>query len=211
MPVSGQPDPRANQKRRTRRAIVEAGTALMAQGVTPTIARVADAAEVSRATAYRYFPTQDALLAEILDVSPPVAPVDTAVAMFSTEEPETRVTTILDLFVPAIIEHEGQYRAAVRTYLDSWFESQPAAPDTAPILREGRRLRWIDDALASLAADLSPQTWSRLRAGLSLVVSMESIFVLKDICEFTDNEVLDALQWSAAAILRAAANETSNL
>lgn len=211
MSVSGQPDPRANQKRRTRRAIVEAGTALMAQGVTPTIARVADAAEVSRATAYRYFPTQDALLTEILDVSPPVAPVDAAVAVFSTEEPETRVTTILDLFVPAIIEHEGQYRAAVRTYLDSWFESHPAAPDPAPILREGRRLRWIDDALASMAADLSPQTWSRLRAGLSLVISMESIFVLKDICEFTDDEVLDALQWSAAAILRAASNETSNL
>lgn len=179
----------------------------MARGVTPTIARVADEAAVSRATAYRYFPTQDALLTEILDVSPPVAPVDAAIERFTTEDPGQRVQAILDLFVPAITEQEGQYRAAARAYLDAWFEARADGADRAPFAREGRRLRWLDEALSPLADELSPRSWWRLRAGLSLIIGMESIFVLKDICGLDDDAVLEALQWSADAILRAALPE----
>src|SRR5689334_2091027 len=56
---------RVNQKRRTRAAIVAAAKGLMSQGVTPTVAQAAEAALVSRTTAYRYFPTQDSLLLEL--------------------------------------------------------------------------------------------------------------------------------------------------
>ena len=56
---------RERQKNRTRRAVVEAASALVREGRTPTVAEAAEAAEVSRATAYRYFPTQDMLLAEV--------------------------------------------------------------------------------------------------------------------------------------------------
>jgi AcrR family transcriptional regulator len=55
---------RVNQKRRTRAAIVAAAVELVEQGQSPTVAEVADAALVSRATAYRYFPTQEYLLFE---------------------------------------------------------------------------------------------------------------------------------------------------
>jgi AcrR family transcriptional regulator len=51
-----------NQKRRTRAALVEAAQRLLDQGRTPTVADVADEALVSRATAYRYFPSQEHLL-----------------------------------------------------------------------------------------------------------------------------------------------------
>src|SRR5690606_22736132 len=43
---------------RTRRLMLETATALMQQGVTPSVSDVAEAAAVSRATAYRYFPSQ---------------------------------------------------------------------------------------------------------------------------------------------------------
>src|SRR4051794_3607591 len=55
---------RVNQKRRTRTAIVDAALALLDEGTTPTVAHAAEAARVSRATAYRYFPTQESLLLE---------------------------------------------------------------------------------------------------------------------------------------------------
>src|ERR687883_1696561 len=55
---------RINQKRRTREAILAAAVELVEQGQSPTVAEVADAALVSRATAYRYFPTQEYLLFE---------------------------------------------------------------------------------------------------------------------------------------------------
>jgi len=55
---------RANQKLRTRRALLETAAAMIAKGQRPTVTEVADAAEVSRRTAYRYFPTQVKLMTE---------------------------------------------------------------------------------------------------------------------------------------------------
>jgi AcrR family transcriptional regulator len=42
--------------------MLETAIALMQQGQTPSVSAVAEAAEVSRATAYRYFPSQAALV-----------------------------------------------------------------------------------------------------------------------------------------------------
>ena len=53
---------RIDQKRRTRDALIAAARELVASGQTPTVERAADAASISRTTAYRYFPNQRALL-----------------------------------------------------------------------------------------------------------------------------------------------------
>ena len=57
---------RDKQKTRTRRDLVGAALRLIADGATPTVTQVADAAEVSRRTAYRYFPSAEQLIAEAL-------------------------------------------------------------------------------------------------------------------------------------------------
>ena len=57
---------RMNQKRRTRAALMAAAIEFVRRGETPTIPQVAEAALVSKSTAYRYFPSQEALLAEAL-------------------------------------------------------------------------------------------------------------------------------------------------
>src|ERR1700755_2447364 len=56
--------PRDRQTQRTRRALIAAADELFAEGGVPTVAAVAERADVARATAYRYFPTQEALLLE---------------------------------------------------------------------------------------------------------------------------------------------------
>src|SRR5687768_11816512 len=53
---------RTAQKMRTRKALVDAARALIVSGVTPTVEEAADAASISRTTAYRYFPNQRDLL-----------------------------------------------------------------------------------------------------------------------------------------------------
>ena len=58
---------RSNQKRRPMQALVDAATALANSGRTPTFQQVADEAKVSRATAYRYFPSQAALVHAVVD------------------------------------------------------------------------------------------------------------------------------------------------
>ena len=55
---------RSNQKRRTRQDLLQAAARLMKSGQTPTLAEVAEEALISRATAYRYFSSLEALLAE---------------------------------------------------------------------------------------------------------------------------------------------------
>ena len=55
---------RVNQKARTRQAIVRAAGALLRDGRKPSLEEIAEAAQVSRATAYRYFPGLDALLSD---------------------------------------------------------------------------------------------------------------------------------------------------
>ena len=53
---------RVDQKRRTRAALVDAARELVALGETPTVEAAAEAASISRTTAYRYFSNQRALL-----------------------------------------------------------------------------------------------------------------------------------------------------
>ena len=61
MPVKRRAD-RPAQRRRTRKAIVDATMALLARGGKPSVEEVAAAADVSRRTVYLYFPTFDQLL-----------------------------------------------------------------------------------------------------------------------------------------------------
>ena len=65
---------RPNQKTRTRKDLLQAASRLMKEGRSPTLEEVAETALVSRATAYRYFPSVEALLVEAsVDVAVPEA------------------------------------------------------------------------------------------------------------------------------------------
>ncbi|HET7483433.1 MAG TPA: TetR/AcrR family transcriptional regulator, partial [Actinomycetota bacterium] len=68
MVVSRQAPGRARQKSRTRRALIEAARESFREGHVPTIATAAELADISRATAYRYFPTQLDLLRAVMEV-----------------------------------------------------------------------------------------------------------------------------------------------
>src|SRR5579875_1425547 len=55
---------RENQKRRTRQALVQTAGRLIAAGARPSVSEVAEAAEISPRTAYRYFPNVEQLTVE---------------------------------------------------------------------------------------------------------------------------------------------------
>ena len=81
---------RPNQRLRTRHDLLSAAARLLKQGRTPSLEQVAEAAMVSRATAYRYFPSIDALLVE----APIEGEAPDAEALFKesrSADPEVRV------------------------------------------------------------------------------------------------------------------------
>src|SRR4051812_50019922 len=53
-----------SKRLRTRARLLATAARLIADGLTPSTTEVAEAAGVSRRTAYRYFPTQEQLLVE---------------------------------------------------------------------------------------------------------------------------------------------------
>jgi AcrR family transcriptional regulator len=204
-----QEDPRANQKARTRAAIVEAALRLYRGGATPTVAQAAAQARVSRATAYRYFPTQEALLVELV-VTPGVARVEGLLADLSTGDVEQRLLLLLDTFGPLVIAEETQLRQALRVYLDTWLRSRRHPDAEAPAVREGRRMRWLDQVLGPLPG-LSEAERRRLRAALALTLGIDSVVIMKDVCGLDDDEALAVLRWVATTLLRAALDERSPL
>ena len=68
----------------------------VAPGTPPTVAEAAEEAKVSRATAYRYFPTQEALLIEIASLTPLVKPVEKALDELSTDDVEAWLLVMID-------------------------------------------------------------------------------------------------------------------
>lgn len=196
-----QEDPRGRQKARTRAAIVEAAQRLRgAAGETPTVAAAATEAGVSRATAYRYFPTQEALDVELTDVTPAVAAAEAALAGLDTDDVERRLLALLDTFNPIAVREEEHFRRALLVYLDTWLRSRRAGEDV-PAVREGRRMRWLDEVLAP--AGLDAERRKRLQAALALTLGMDSLVVMKDVCGLDDEESLAVLRFAATAILHA--------
>jgi AcrR family transcriptional regulator len=193
---------RVNQKRRTREAIVDAAVALMDDGTTPTVAQAAEVALVSRTTAYRYFPTQESLLLEITlhsdveDIEAVVAePVDADHAV-------ERTLDVLHRFNLHVLAEEVRFRSAVRVYQELWFTAS-AAGERAPVVREGRRTRWLQTCLAPLRERAGDDAIERLVLGLSMLMGMEAMITLLDVCRLSSNEALAVADWAARALVDA--------
>ncbi|WP_167772502.1 TetR/AcrR family transcriptional regulator [Ramlibacter henchirensis] len=200
------PDPRANQKQRTRQALVEAASELVKTGQEPTLAEVADRAKVSRATVYRYFPTPESLLIEVAQVNPAAEPVERWLQTLDVEDPGERLKGLLSTFNKVVLAEQVTLRTALRAYLDTTLENHRRGEVTATV-REGRRIRWLDEALRPVKAQLTPAKWRRLRAALALTLGIEAIVVQKDVCQASNSEALATLDWAAQVLLRAALDE----
>jgi AcrR family transcriptional regulator len=171
------------------------------------VAEAAQAARVSRATAYRYFPTQESLSVEISNVSPAVDPVERLLEELGDEDAEARLLKVLDRLNPIVFAEEVPMRTALRSYLDTWLENRKKGA-AAPPVREGRRMRWLDKVLEPVRGELSDAEWRRLRCALALTMSIDAMVVMKDVCRLQkEQEALDVLRWAASAMLRAALGE----
>ena len=196
---------RVNQKLRTRGAIVTAAQQLLEQrGEIPTVAEAAEAALVSRTTAYRYFPTQESLVLE-LSVTVDVPAIEELVGRpAGPDDAVDRVLEIAGTFNEHVLADEELYRRAMRAYLDLWLAAREKDPaESFPTVREGRRMRWFADALAPLRGSVPDSTLRRMQLALCMVMGSEAIVVMRDVCRLEPEEALAVTRWAAEAILQA--------
>lgn len=187
---------REAQRRRTRAALIEATTRLLAEERTPSVDEIAAAADVSRRTVYMHFPTLDQLL------------LDAAVGALVSSEIDRRLSEA------TVGADAAQRTAALAEALTD------LAPQTLPLGRKivrltvdaadrpgsgrgHRRIAWIEKALEPLRQSLSEEQYARLVSALSLVIGWEAMIVLRDVRGLSPDEEKTVTTWAARALVDA--------
>jgi AcrR family transcriptional regulator len=200
--------PRERQRRRTRKAIVDAAAQLIAQGQTPSMANIAQAADVSRRTVYLYFPTLEQLL---LDATLGLLTEHSVDAALDSVEDDADAEVRIDRVLRAIGELNAETLPLGRSLIRLTVESPPAAAETTPEApRRGyRRIAWIERALLPLRDRLDPPAFERLVSALAVIVGWEAFIVLSDVRGLPAPEQVELTTWAARTLVRAALTEST--
>jgi AcrR family transcriptional regulator len=193
---------RANQKHRTRQALIDAALALRDEGRNPTLAEVAEHALVSRATAYRYFPSIEALISETA-TDRGMQPLDRF--WQPGDDPVEGIGRAANELSKLLIEDEAGLHVMERSFMTVWLESE--SHETP--LRPGRRMHYIEPIVDSLKDVLTPAARKRLKQALSIVMGTEALIAVRDISRASKDEAIDATAWAARSLVRQALAEAA--
>lgn len=197
MTVPYQQSGRVQQKARTLQALLGATRELVASGITPTVEEAATKASVSRTTAYRYFPTQHALLV--------AAYPETDQKSVLGNDPPADLGTRFDIVFTEMARQVTDNEIALRAMLRLSLETPSKRGEL--LLRRGRRRTWIADALAPLRANMPQAEFDRLVLAVAVSTGIEAFVWLTDMAGLSRNQALKIMRFSAQTLLDAASRE----
>jgi AcrR family transcriptional regulator len=195
--------PERGARARTRKLMVKTATALMQSGLTPSVSEVAEAAEVSRATAYRYFPSEVALVHAVVDEA--LGPILKWKA--ESQDAEARVLDLFEKSLPRIAEFEATFKAALRLSLEQAARAQDGRLGAEPRFTRGHRVELLSDALSPLRDTMPARDFDRLAQALSMIFGIEVFTVLADIWGLPAQQSSEVAKWAACALVRSAIAE----
>jgi AcrR family transcriptional regulator len=188
---------RTRQKQRTRDALVAATQTLLAQDATPTVEEAADAAGISRTTAYRYFANQRALLLAAIPEIDRTSMLDAG----APDDVATRVDLVITAQTKILRDWEPQLRAALRLSLEPELSTPPSERS---VLRQGRAIGWITEALEPLARTHPQIDRRRLAIAIRATCGIEAMVWLTDVARLSRRDASLLMRSSAQALLSAA-------
>jgi AcrR family transcriptional regulator len=191
---------RTGQKQRTRGALIAAARDLVTQGVTPTVEDAAVAASISRTTAYRYFPNQRTLLV----AAHPETEAPSLLPAGVSDDPGVRLDIVVEAFTRLIADTDSQQRTMLRLSLEA-----DAAEHAPGLLRQGRAIRWIEEALSPLRARMSGPELQRLTFAIRSAIGIEARVWLTDVAGLSSEEAVELMRWSAKAMYQAAMHQAA--
>ena len=192
MSISYERTGRTRQKQRTRAALLDAARELLARGRTPSVEEAAEAAGVSRATAYRYFPNQRALLV----AAHPEIEATALLGEDAPAEPQGRLDRTISELIRLTIDTEPELRTMLRLSLEP-------GPKEDLLLRQGRAIGWIEDALEPLRDRMSAAELRRLVLAIRATSGIEAFVWLTDVAGLSRKEAVELMRLSARRLLRA--------
>ena len=199
MPGPVKRDRGPSARERTAQLLEQAARAQLRDGGEMTVAAVAERAGVSRATAYRYFVSNEAVT---VWATRPMSAEPGAAEMPATPEPEElgdrAARLVRDQGVWAF-EHERELRALLALSL---------APDADQrgVSRRGKmkRSQWVEDGLLTyLPDDITAEHRTRLAAALTPLFGSDAVVWTRDAAELDQEQALDLMAWIARTLVEA--------
>ena len=188
---------RVAQKNRTRKALIQAAWELLLKGKQPTVEEVAEAAEISRATAYRYFPSRERLLIEAV-LSRESASSSEILSPHEGKPPVDRVAQVHSYIHNTIAKNESLYRSLVRCSLEEWMEHKDRL-----VLRADQRLELLEAALGPVSDKISEDDLDNLTCALAAMVGVESYIAFRDVCQLSKSRSREVVAWAIEKLVSA--------
>jgi AcrR family transcriptional regulator len=200
--MGGSPDTptRPDPKERTLRLLRQAARELLRTGRPLTVPAAAELAGVSRATAYRYFPSNEAVVlhATMSLADDPLSDTDWAPARGAPPaELSARAADLVRATAGWAFDHETELRTMLRLSLDP--ERENERPRRGPTNRD----RWIGALLEGLPADVPPAARDRLAAALVPLFGADAVVWTTDMAQLPRDEAIELLAWMAQALITA--------
>ncbi|MGY4709526.1 TetR/AcrR family transcriptional regulator [Mycolicibacterium sp. CBM1] len=184
---------RHNQRARTRKDLLEAASRLLRQGRKITVEDVAVHAQVSRATAYRYFPNAEMLIVEAtLDWAMPDAGELFAGA---SDDPVERLERLDEALADMIAANEPAFRVMLAQSLQRTGDYP---------VRQNRRAALIEAALAPARDQFRPDALPALASALAVMIGTESMVAFTDVLQLAPARAREVRRWAIRALVEAA-------
>lgn len=168
-------------------------------GRVPSVAEVAVRTGVSRATAYRYFPSRSKLISAVIGEG--LAPVRNTRTIAS--DGPLALRELFEKTFPLFNQNERHMRAALQLALEhEGLERAGVLEEEA--FRRGHRRDILARVARPLREVLGSPSYERLLKALSVIYGIEIYVVLKDIWGTSDREVESIARWMLEALLAAA-------
>ena len=140
---------RVAQRRRTRKAILEATQRLLADGGTPSIGDIAAEADVSRRTVYMHFPSLDELLTlATIGALSSAAGIDDALDA-TVADPDADAVTRVETLVGVLLDNAAETLPLGRRLIRLTVEEGEVAAEGAA-RRGHQRVEWLERAVEPL-------------------------------------------------------------
>ncbi|TSJ92404.1 TetR/AcrR family transcriptional regulator [Gilliamella apicola] len=187
-------------KKRTYDRLIETAIEALDQGKEISITELSDRTGISRATAYRYFPTKTDLISAVVEQSLSLI----FLWQSDKENVEDRINDFLAFAFPQMIKHEGTLRAALSLSLKQWADERSQLTEKTKKLVRGNRKEILSNLLQPIKEQLPDELYNKVIHSISIIYGSEIFMVLKDIWNFDNEQMITLSQWIAKAIINQA-------
>ena len=185
---------RIGQKRKTRELLLATAKKMLVKGENISVEQVALVAGISKATAYRYFSNKDILLKEaslqrgLMDKDDLFGDIDVC-------NLNARIEKLIDYHFEVLTTNEDVFRLYLGAIM------QNSVRDKKNYSRGGKRILLIAEALLPLKKEISKETFDKMVNAISLLIGIESISILKDICGLENGSIQEMWKWMIQKII----------